>query len=44
VKKRRAKPVEAGDRASGLVLDAGALQALERRSIRLLANLSWQAS
>jgi predicted nucleic acid-binding protein len=41
VKKRGVKPAELtkGPRAPGLVLDAGALLALERREIRLLADL-----
>jgi predicted nucleic acid-binding protein len=38
--KRRAKPAEqAAANAPGLVLDAGALMALERRPIRLLVDL-----
>jgi hypothetical protein len=39
VKKRVARPAEASSPAAGLVLDAGALLALERRNIRLLADL-----
>lgn len=39
MKKRAAKPAEIADASPGLVLDAGALQALERRNIRLLADL-----
>jgi hypothetical protein len=39
VKRRAAKPAEPTSTAAGLVLDAGALLALERRNIRLLADL-----
>ncbi len=39
MQKLRAKLVESRASAAGLVLDAGALQALERRNIRLLADL-----
>ena len=40
MKKRRATPADRGPVLTpGLVLDAGALQALERRPIRLLADL-----
>jgi hypothetical protein len=39
LKRLRAKRVENTAGIAGLVLDAGALQALERRNIRLLADL-----
>jgi len=39
VRKLAAKPVEARTTLPGLVLDSGALQALERRHVRLLADL-----
>jgi len=39
MRKPAAKPVETRATTPGLVLDAGALQALERRNIRLLVDL-----
>jgi hypothetical protein len=39
VRKPAARPVETRAATPGLVLDAGALQALERRNIRLLVDL-----
>lgn len=39
MKRRAPRPAEATSNAAGLVLDAGALLALERRNIRLLADL-----
>lgn len=39
MKRRAARPVEKTNGTPGLVLDAGALLALERRDLRLLADL-----